>query len=296
MALAIPPMLSALLLLAYFLCCERTSFKILVERPTKYQWLAARAVFFNIGAIRLSEKMLPGIFPMVLAANAGPEMTSIYVLYNRSSQIASRLVNLIKSSMLVPLLNADVLSEGELFSRNLKHALKICIVAASASASLICFNNEYFVFLWTGITHSSGISLTPYLALVTFLVLAASLMTDLVISRGGEGQIRSIAIFSGLAPLAGLLFFDKLGIEGFFTLQILILMISTLVIACAFSKIYDNQVSEGLLLMGFSGIWLMIVASVFSQINGFKESLTLSLLTIGVALLYFKSVVKSYHV
>lgn len=288
-ALTAPQLLVAFLTCFLFLHSRAAIPKFQIVRPSGATALEVFFIVRNVGFIRLSEKLIKGITPTVIGANSGGEFVALFTIFKKSSDIFLRIINILRSAVLMPLLNSDVNATTEK-NRSL-FGVWVCAIYASVACfgACILILNETFVYLWTGITSDFSTPLTIIIVAYTVAELIRNMNQDFIIFKGKERSIlRATLVFLCLDSIA-LGLYQYFDFFIFYTSVVAFNSIYCVILVVKVSKIYADIIIRPFLPPFL--VCLFLAALIFSLVTfdiDIKYSVVVLLLSIFVASYYLK--------
>lgn len=288
-ALTAPQLLVAFLTCFLFLQSRAAIPKFRIVRPSGAILLEALFIVRNVGVIKLSEKLIKGITPTVIGANSGGEFVALFTIFKKSSDICLRLINILRSAILMPLLNSDVNATTEK-NRSLFGVWVGAIYANIAffGAGILIWN-ETFVYLWTGITSDLSTPLTVVILAYTVAELTRSMNQDFIIFKGKERSILPATLVLLCLDSIALGLYQYFDFFIFYCSLVAFNIIYCVVLVTKVSKYYADIIVRPFLPPFLVHLFLAILIFALVTIDiGIKHSAAILFLVLLIAVYYLK--------
>ena len=207
-------------------------FLIYKEHFNKAIFLDCIGITRDLSIPRLLDRIASGSYPMLISIASSPELVVAFTICRRAGEFALRIINMLRSTIIYPMINARAsLSKFE-FSLLLAQANRIFVFLSLLSFFTYLVLNEYFVYLWVGENQFLGIYINVLLTLTLTLQSLKLYVHDLLIMEG----MNKIFLHQGLL---GILVFI-IEVIGLFLFGIEIMLFSNLFFG-SFVLIYGIQ-------------------------------------------------------
>jgi O-antigen/teichoic acid export membrane protein len=168
----------------------------------------------DLGVPRLFDRVSRGSYPALIGIFTGPELLVSFTICKRAAEFVLRLVNMIRSTIIAPMINARGTLGRENFIILLSQANSVFVFIALSGSFCYWHFNEYFVGLWVDPSHYLGSFINSMLAITLALQAMRLYFEDLLIMEGLNKVVLHIGILGlvsfGLEILVLILF----GLEG----------------------------------------------------------------------------------
>ena len=168
----------------------------------------------DLGIPRLFDRVSRGSYPALIGFFTGPELLVAFTICKRAAEFVLRLVNMIRSTIIAPMINAKGTLGRENFIILLAQANSIFVYIALCGSFCYWHFNEYFVGFWVSPSQYLGAFINSMLAITLALQAMRLYFEDLLIMEGLNKVVLNIGVLGlvsfGLEILALVLF----GLEG----------------------------------------------------------------------------------
>jgi len=202
------------------------------EHFNKAIFLDCIGITRDLSIPRLLDRIASGSYPMLISIASSPELVVAFTICRRAGEFALRIINMLRSTIIYPMINARASLSNFEFSLLLAQANRVFVFLTLLSFFTYSVLNKYFVYLWVGENQFLGIYINILLTLTLTLQSLKLYVHDLLIMEG----MNKIFLHQGLL---GILVFI-IEVIGLFLFGIEIMLFSNLFFG-SFVLIYGIQ-------------------------------------------------------